>query len=98
MVSGFFVSASILSTQHMVWMNGLEPTTPCMSSKCSNQLSYTHIAFILYTILFQNAIGKSEFPQKKLFTAKGRLTSGLLLFYRYAGRTLNFFTPQLLRT
>ena len=25
-----------------MWMNGLEPTTPCMSSKCSNQLSYTH--------------------------------------------------------
>ncbi len=33
----------------MVWMNGLEPTTPCMSSKCSNQLSYTHISCLVYT-------------------------------------------------
>ena len=27
----------------MVWINGLEPSTPCMSSRYSNQLSYTHI-------------------------------------------------------
>ncbi len=26
----------------MVWINGLEPSTPCMSSRYSNQLSYTH--------------------------------------------------------
>ena len=25
----------------LVWMNGLEPSTPCMSSKYSDQLSYT---------------------------------------------------------
>ena len=31
----------------VVWMNGLEPTTPCMSSKCSNQLSYTHVFRLL---------------------------------------------------
>ena len=80
MVSGFFVSASILSTQHMVWMNGLEPTTPCMSSKCSNQLSYTHIAFILYTILFQNAIGKSEFPQKNYLQQKAALQAAFCCF------------------
>lgn len=30
----------------MVWINGLEPSTPCMSSRYSNQLSY---AFIITT-------------------------------------------------
>ena len=45
----------------LVWMNGLEPTTPCMSSKCSNQLSYTHIPLLLYYIWQKKAIAKSAF-------------------------------------
>ena len=32
----------------MVWINGLEPSTPCMSSRYSNQLSYTHIGKLTY--------------------------------------------------
>ena len=42
----------------LVWMNGLEPTTPCMSSKCSNQLSYTHICCLPdYSII---RVGKNQ--------------------------------------
>ena len=32
----------------VVKMNGLEPSTPCMSSRYSNQLSYTHIGKLTY--------------------------------------------------
>ena len=32
---------SELCSDNVVRMNGLEPSTPCMSSKYSNQLSYT---------------------------------------------------------
>lgn len=73
----------------MVWMNGLEPTTPCMSSKCSNQLSYTHIALVLYTIPTQIAIGNRKFPKK---------ISVIRRQYVYACKLSNFFTPQLRRT
>ena len=31
----------LLRIQLLVKMNGLEPSTPCMSSRYSNQLSYT---------------------------------------------------------
>ena len=37
-------------------MNGFEPTTSCMSSKRSNQLSYTHV---LTGIFYHNVPGKS---------------------------------------
>ncbi len=34
-------SQAIYACDDVVKMNGFEPSTPCMSSKCSNQLSYT---------------------------------------------------------
>ena len=43
LLSQWIKKSKSLNLDFLVWMNGLEPTTPCMSSKCSNQLSYTHI-------------------------------------------------------
>ena len=47
----------------MVWMNGLEPTTPCMSSKCSNQLSYTHIFCCSAIVAYKNAKSNTFFEK-----------------------------------
>ena len=35
---------------------GIEPVTPCMSSKYSNQLSYASVTLLLYHIVSDNAI------------------------------------------
>ena len=54
---------SIRAVHKMVWMNGLEPSTPCMSSRYSNQLSYTHVLRTIVIIPRTCPFGNSLNPQ-----------------------------------
>ena len=50
-----------LSALFYLETTGLEPVTPCMSSKYSSQLSYASVTIILYHTHFKNAIPFSKF-------------------------------------
>jgi hypothetical protein len=40
------MSKNIIPIKELVEVNGVEPMTPCLQSRCSSQLSYTPLEWI----------------------------------------------------
>ena len=76
----------------MVWINGLEPSTPCMSSRYSNQLSYTHIFENRYYYI--SICSKNQLCVPTNITAKICLYLSFLLFFSVFSRRFAVMLPK----
>ena len=80
----------IRAVDQMVWMNGLEPSTPCMSSRYYNQLSYTHVlrTIVIIPLSVRNC-NRLFLQSKRLVFIKNYIT---LPIYQILQHLTLFFT------